>query len=149
MELNLPKYKFSIKQDPNGKHKIYDESRNKYIQLTPEEWVRQNFVKYLKEAKNYPASLIAIEKGIVVNTMQKRFDAVVYNNIGKPRVLIEFKSPGVKINQEVMDQVSRYNIALNVEYLIVSNGLVHYCCRLNTITNEVMFLSDIPKFSDL
>ncbi len=149
MKLNLPQYQFKTRVNSSGKDEIFDESRKKFVALTPEEWVRQNFIKYLKEEKNYPPMLIAIEKGIKVNNMQKRFDAVVHNRSGQPVMLIEFKSPDVKINQKVMEQISRYNLNLNVSYLLVSNGLTHYCCFIQKETGSFSFLVDIPEFDML
>ncbi len=149
MKLNLPNYQFKIRKNTSGKDEIFDEFRKKYVALTPEEWVRQNFIRFLKEEKKYPSSLIAIEKGIVINSMKKRFDAVVHNRDGKPIMLIEFKSPDIKISQKVMDQISRYNINLNVNYLLISNGLSHYCCYLDKEASEFIFLKDIPDFIEL
>ncbi len=93
--------------------------------------------------------LIAIEKGIKVNGMQKRFDAVIYNRNGEPVMLIEFKSSEVKINQQVMEQISRYNMSLNVNYLIISNGLLHYCCYVDKQNNSIKFMDDIPEYDML
>ena len=149
MKLNLPQYQFKTRVNPSGKDEIFDELRKKFVILTPEEWVRQNLIRYLTEEKNYPSMLIAIEKGIKVNNMQKRFDAVVHNRNGQPLMLIEFKSPDVKINQKVMEQISRYNLSLNVSYLFVSNGLSHYCCYIDKVTGTFEFLDDIPKFDKL
>ncbi len=149
MKLNLPSYHFKIRPTTSGKDEIFDEFRMKYIALTPEEWVRQNFMRYLKEEKEYPPALIAIEKGIIVNRMKKRFDAVIHNRDGKPIMLIEFKSPDVKISQKVMEQISRYNLNLNVNYLIISKGLMHYCCYIDKKTNDIIFLNDIPQFFEL
>lgn len=149
MKLNLPNYRFKIRSNPAGKDEIFDEFRKKYITLTPEEWVRQNFIRFLKEEKKYPTALIAIEKGIKVNNMQKRFDAVIHNRDGKPIMLIEFKSPDIKISQKVMEQISRYNLNLNVDYLLVSNGLSHYCCHIDKETGDIVFLKDIPDFNEL
>ena len=149
MKLNLPQYKFKIRSNSKGKDEIFDETRNKYIVLTPEEWVRQNFIKYLKEVKGYPASLIAIERGIKVNSMHKRFDAVVFKRDGIPTVLIEFKSTEVSISQKVMEQISRYNLNLKVAYLIVSNGLAHYCCHVDQSSGKVSFMDDIPNYDQL
>lgn len=149
MKLNLPEYQFKTRVNSMGKDEIFDESRRKFVTLTPEEWVRQNFIRYLKEEKKYPSMLIAIEKGITVNNMQKRFDAVVHNRNGQPVMLIEFKSPDVKISQKVMEQISRYNLSLNVRYLLVSNGLSHYCCSVNKETGGVSFLDEIPGYDEL
>lgn len=149
MKLNLPHYRFKIRSTQSGKDEIFDEFRKKYVVLTPEEWVRQNFIRFLKEEKKYPSALIAIEKGIKVNNMKKRFDAVVHNRDGQPIMLIEFKSPDIKITQKVMEQISRYNLNLNVNYLLISNGLSHYCCHIDKETGDIIFLKDIPDFHEL
>jgi len=146
MKLNLPEYKFKIRTNQTGKNEIFDNFRKKFVVITPEEWVRQNFLQYLKEVKKYPPMLMAIEKGIKVNNMQKRFDAVIHNHNGKPIMLIEFKSPNIKLSQKVMEQVSRYNLSLNVNFLIISNGLTHYCCHIDKKTGETTFFDEIPDF---
>lgn len=149
MKLNLPQYQFKTRISPSGKEEVFDDIRKKFVILTPEEWVRQNLIRYLKEEKEYPSMLIAIEKGIKVNNMQKRFDAVVHDRNGQPLMLIEFKSPDVKINQKVMEQISRYNLSLNVSYLLISNGLLHFCCYIDKETGTFEFLDEIPEFSEL
>jgi hypothetical protein len=146
MKLNLPEYHFNIRTNQAGKNEIFDDFRKKFVIVTPEEWVRQNFLRYLKEEKQYPAMLMSIEKGIIVNNMKKRFDAVIHNRNGKAIMLIEFKSPSVKLSQKVMDQVSRYNLSLNVNYLIISNGLVHYCCYVDQKTGSTSYFDEIPNF---
>lgn len=147
MKLNLPEYQFRTRINDVGKKEIFDIFRKKFVSLTPEEWVRQNFLSFLMIEKQYPKSLIAVEKVIKVNKMIKRFDSVVYNRNGMPISLIEFKSPNVKLTQKVMEQVSRYNISLNVDYLIVSNGLLHYCCFIDRISQQFTFLKEIPEFT--
>lgn len=149
MKLNLPEYQFNTRINGYNKKEIFDAIRKKYIVLTPEEWVRQNFIRFLIEKKKYPPMLISIEKGIKVNKLQKRFDAVVHDRQGKPVMLIEFKSPEIKINQKVMEQISRYNLNLKVNYLLVSNGLVHYCCIIDSKKGSFEFLPGIPEFNDL
>ncbi len=129
MKLNLPDYNFRMRVNTSGKDEIFDEFRKKFVVLTSEEWVRQNFIRYLKEEKNYPSMLIAIEK--------------------EPVMLIEFKSSEVKINQQVMEQISRYNMSLNVNYLIISNGLLHYCCYVDKQNNSIKFMDDIPEYDML
>ena len=103
----------------------------------------------LTKNKSYPASLIAVEKSLVVNNMQKRFDAVAFDSQGKPLVLMEFKSPKVKLSQAVFEQISVYNIKLRVNYLIVSNGISHYCCRADFVKGEIEFMKDIPDFGEI
>jgi hypothetical protein len=147
-KLNLPEYNFRIRQQ-DGKPRIFDVIRKKYVMLTPEEWVRQNFIRYLAEEKAYPETLIAIEKGMHVIKRAKRTDIVVYNRMGNPLVIVECKAPDVKITKEVFDQIVRYNMTLNATYLIVTNGLNHYCCLLNYTNNTYSFLEEIPDFQIL
>jgi len=147
LELNLPHYEFSVTQSPPIK--IFDFIRKKYVALTPEEWVRQNFLKYLVEVKNYPPSLIFLEQTLKVYKRQKRCDAVVYDKKGGPLMIIEFKAPEVAVTQKVFDQIARYNISLNVIYLIVSNGLKHFCCSIDAAAKSYRFLDDIPEYSAL
>ncbi|MFP4024003.1 MAG: type I restriction enzyme HsdR N-terminal domain-containing protein [Thiohalospira sp.] len=143
--LNLPTYSFNIKLKEQRKY-IFDFIRKKYVILTPEEWVRQNFLKYLVEEKKYPASLIAVEKEFKLNTLSKRSDAVVYNRSGQPFLIVECKATTVKIDQKVFDQIARYNMKLNVKFLIVTNGLEHYCCKIDIENQKYYFLKDIPEF---
>lgn len=148
-KLNLPEYEFKTRQLAKGSPEIFDPVRKKYLKLTPEEWVRQNFIQFLVSEKRYPQSLVLIEKGLTVNRMKKRFDAVVYSKEGNPLVLIEFKSPKVNINQKVFEQITAYNLQLKVRFLIVSNGLKHYCCSINYQTEKIEFLTDIPTYEEL
>lgn len=143
-KLNLPQYPIKIKKE-GGKEFIFDSIRKKYLVLTPEEWVRQNFIQYLIHDKKYPASLIAIEKGLKLNELQKRADALFYKD-SKPHVLIEFKAPNVKITQETFEQIARYNMVFKVPYLIVSNGMDHYCSKIDFETNSFKFLKEIPDY---
>lgn len=144
-KLNLPTYSFNIKIIEQRKY-IFDFIRKKFVILTPEEWVRQNFLKYLVDEKKYPASLIAVEKEFKLNTLSKRSDAIVYNKLGNPVLIVECKANSVKIDQKVFDQIARYNMKLNVGFLIVTNGLEHYCCKINYETQKYTFLKDIPEF---
>jgi len=146
--LNLPTYSFNIKFQEQRKY-IFDTLRKKYVLLTPEEWVRQNFLKYLIEEKKYPASLISVEMEIKLNKLSKRCDAVVFNRNGEPALIVECKAPSVKIDQLVFEQIARYNMQLKVDYLIVTNGLKHFCCKINFENQSYKFLNDIPVFVDL
>ena len=146
--LNLPTYSFNIKLIEQRKY-IFDFIRKKFVLLTPEEWVRQNFLRYLVEEKKYPATLIAVEKEFKLNNLSKRGDAVVYNKSGKPFLIIEFKAPEVKINQKVFDQIARYNMKLSVDYLIVSNGLEHFGCKIDYTNKRYIFLKDIPFYESI
>ena len=146
-KLNLPSYTFKIKS--NEKHYlIFDEIRKKYIVLTPEEWVRQHFVQFLIQERNYPLSLVAIEKQLVINNLKKRSDILIFNSDGTPNIIVECKAPSVKITQDTFDQIARYNLKLNAKYLIVTNGLEHYFCMLNAEEESYIFLKDIPDYSN-
>ena len=145
-KLNLPEYSFRIKT-VDGKTHIFDSFRKKFVRLTPEEWVRQNFVQFMVTAKNYPGSLIAIEAGVKVNDNPQRADLVVFDRSGNPLIVAEFKAPEVKITQQTFDQIMRYNMQLKVPYLIVSNGMEHYCCHIQYSSNTYVFLSEIPDFT--
>ena len=146
-QLNLPFYNIASKEE-NGNHFIFDDIRKKYLRLTPEEWVRQNFVKYLINEKKYPASLIVIEKGLKLNELTKRADVLIYKN-SSPILLVECKAPTVKISQNTFDQISRYNLTFKVPYLMVTNGMSHYCCQIDFENNSYHFLDDIPEFVQL
>lgn len=141
--LNLPKYPFRTKEE-NGKLYILDELRKKYVRLTPEEWVRQHMVKYLIGEKNYPSQLIVNEGLVELNGMKKRFDMVIHDRQGKPQLVAEYKAPDVKICQETFDQITAYNMKLHVDYLLVSNGMHHYCCKVDWANNHYTFLKEIP-----
>lgn len=145
IKLNLPSYDFRIRE-LDSKQQIFDFIRKKFVALTPEEWVRQNFTRYLTEEKQYPLSLIAIEKGLFVAKRAKRTDIVIYNRMGKPLVIVECKAPEVKITPDVFDQIVRYNITLKVNYLIVTNGLEHFCCQLSYTDNSYEFLKEVPDY---
>ena len=147
-QLNLPAYNFRIIKK-NEKPFIFDDLRKKFVALTPEEWVRQHFIRFLIEVKHYPASLIAIEKQLVINGLKKRCDAVVYSRNAEPLMIIEFKATTVSIDQQTFDQAAVYNSKLKVDYFIISNGLKHYCCRLDKNVLQYNFLDDIPDFDSL
>ena len=147
-KLNLPTYSFNIKLIGQRKY-IFDFIRKKFVILTPEEWVRQNFLKYLVNEKKYPASLVAVEKEFKLNRLSKRSDAVVYSKKGKPILIVECKAASVKIDQKVFDQIARYNMQLQVDYLLVTNGLNHYCCKIDYDNSQYHFLKVIPEFNQL
>jgi len=146
--LNIPTYSLKIKSE-KGLGYVYDQFRKKYVRLTPEEWVRQNFAHYLVNEKAYPASRLVIEKSLRVNKMIKRCDMVVYNDMGNPVMMVECKSPDIDIGQDTFEQVSIYNISFSLEYLIITNGIKHYCCRIDFDTSEVLFLKEIPEYSSI
>ncbi|MRT91894.1 type I restriction enzyme HsdR N-terminal domain-containing protein [Ancylomarina sp. 16SWW S1-10-2] len=147
-KLNLPSYNFNIKLEEQRKL-IFDSIRKKYVVLTPEEWVRQNFISYLVENKNYPKGLIAVEKKVDVNRMPQRSDIVLYNNKAIPVMIVECKASCVKISQDTFNQIARYNMKLQVPYLVVTNGLKHYCCEINYETNSFHFIPEIPDYKKI
>jgi hypothetical protein len=146
--LNLPTYSFNIKFQEQRKY-IFDTLRKKYVLLTPEEWVRQNFLKYLIEEKKYPASLISVEMEMKLNKLSKRCDAVVFDRNANPVLIVECKAASVKINQAVFEQIARYNMQLKVNYLIVTNGLTHYCCKIDFEKQSYLFLNEVPEYDQL
>lgn len=148
LELNLPPYEKKITKK-GDKPFILDVIRRQYVALTPEEWVRQNFVHFLIEYKGYPQSLMANEVQLKLNGMSRRCDTVVYDRTLRPRVIVEYKAPSVSITQKVFEQICRYNMVLQVDYLIVSNGLAHYCCRIDYPTRSYTFLQEIPEYQSL
>ena len=129
-ELNLPKYNMRISRDRNNNIKIFDSIRKKFVSLTPEEYVRQHFTNWLINYLHYPMGLIANEVKISLNSTIKRCDTIVYSNTGDPMMIIEYKAPHISINQNVFDQIVRYNMVLKTKYLVVSNGMQHYCCTI-------------------
>jgi len=147
-KLNLPNYNFNIKLEGQRKL-IFDSIRKKFVVLTPEEWVRQNFISYLAEVKNYPKGLIAVEKKVDVNRMPQRSDIVLYNNKAIPLMIVECKAHSVKISQETFNQIARYNMKLRVPYLVVTNGLDHFCCHINYEENSFRFIPEIPDYKTL
>ena len=148
LPLNLPSYPAKILKR-NGKNVIFDTLRQKYVALTPEEWVRQHFVHFLTDFKGYPKGLLANEIQLDLNSTKKRCDTVLFNKDLSARMIVEYKAPNIEITQAVFDQITRYNMVLKVEYLIVSNGIRHYCCRIDYNTMQYTFLPDIPAFTEL
>jgi hypothetical protein len=148
LDLNLPPCEINIKKD--GQNLIvFDRLRAKYVALTPEEWVRQNFVNYLIAYKKYPPMLIANEMQIKLGRRIKRCDSVVYDNQLQPLVIVEYKAPEVSITQKVFEQIARYNYVLKVPYLIVSNGMNHYCCQIDYEKQSIAYLEEIPSYEEL
>ena len=147
-ELNLPKYGIKIKND-KGHQSIFDVLRRKYVALTPEEWVRQHFVHFLIEHKGYPKALMANEIQLAIGNKKLRCDSVLYDRMLKPRMIIEYKAPTVSITQKVFDQITIYNMLLHVDYLVVSNGIKHYCCRMDYANQKYLFMEDIPDYQNL
>jgi len=144
-KLTLPTYNFKLKNSQN-KTLIFDKLRKKYIVLTPEEWVRQHFVHFLIEEKKYPESLIAIEKQLTINTLKKRTDILIFNTDGKPEIIVECKAPSIKISQKTFDQIARYNLQLKAKFLIVTNGLTHFYCKMDLKNKTYIFLKELPDY---
>ncbi len=147
-ELNLPSYEFRLKKD-DGQVRIFDEVRKKYVALTPEEWVRQHFIMYLIKQKQVPAGLIILEKQLIMNKMSRRPDILIHNRQGEAVMIVECKAPEVNITQDTFDQVARYNSVLSVQYLVVTNGLQHFCCQMDYKGNTYRFLEDIPEYNEM
>lgn len=145
--LNFPKYTFRFKNNKN-KVSIFDTIRKKFIVLQPEEWVRQHCVRFLMEEKAYPKSLINIEKELVLNNLKKRYDIVVYNPDGTFFLIVECKAPKIQINQATFDQIARYNLELKATYLMVTNGVNHYYCKMDLKNERYEFLQDIPHYKN-
>mgnify|MGYP000557233696 CR=1 FL=1 len=144
--LNFPSYSFRLKNNENKTH-IFDVIRKKFVVLQPEEWVRQHVVSYLTENKHYPISHINVEKQLSINSLKKRYDVVVFNSDGTIEILVECKAPEIKIDQTTFDQIARYNMNLKANYLMVTNGLEHFFCKMNLQEEKYTFLRDIPDFS--
>ena len=146
--LNLPPYDIKVKQT-NGKTSILDILRRRFITLTPEEWVRQHFIHYLVEHKGYPASLLANEIPLTIGDKTLRADSVLYSRELQPKMIIEYKAPHIPISQKVFDQITAYNMLLHVDYLVVSNGMEHYICKMDYAGKKYLFLEDIPNYDEL
>ncbi|MCK9616736.1 MAG: type I restriction enzyme HsdR N-terminal domain-containing protein [Lentimicrobiaceae bacterium] len=146
--LNLPEYTFTTRT-VSGKTEIFDDIRKRFVALTPEEWVRQHFIKYLVIEKQYPKSLIAVEMNLKVIRRAKRSDIVVFGRNGIPMMVVECKAPHIKISQKAFDQVARYNMTFNVRFLVVTNGLEHYCCKIDFAASQYSFLDFIPDFQQI
>lgn len=146
--LNLPVFAPKV-TEKEGKTLIFDPIRRKYVALTPEEWVRQHFVNYLVTVKKYPKELLANEVLVKLNGTSKRCDTVAYNLFLAPLMIVEYKAASVKITSAVFDQIVRYNMVLKVNYLTVSNGLHHFCCRIDYEKQTYAFLKEIPDYSML
>lgn len=146
--LNLPS--FDIKLQGTREHpRILDVLRRRYVALTPEEWVRQSFIHYLIEHLGYPQTLLANEVPLRVGDKQLRADSVLYDRHLQPKMIIEYKAPTTPITQRVFEQIAAYNILLHVDYLIVSNGLNHYCCKVNYDSKECLYLDHIPRYEEI
>ncbi len=143
--LNFPQYNFRFQKKENKVY-IFDEVRKKYVRLTPEEWVRQNTLHYLLKTKKYPSGLTAIEMSLKINNISKRADIVIFKPATTPWLLIECKSPSIPINHKTFEQIIRYNMRLNVQYFMLTNGLTHIFCKLDYENNTYTFIKDLPDY---
>ena len=144
-QLNLPIVALKTKL-VEGTTQVFDQVRKKYLVLTPEEWVRQHFIHYLNQEKNYPLGLMGVEQMIKYNGMQTRADIILYTTDGKPNMIVECKAPNVKITQDAFNQIAKYNFKLQVPFLVVTNGIQHFCCQMDYEANEIKFLEEIPTY---
>ena len=150
INIDLLKYSDTIKVKKEGKQTmIFDPLRKKYLVLTPEELVRQAFVQYLINEKDYPKSKFGIEKGLQVIDLAKRYDLLIYNEKFQPALLVECKASKVDITEKVFEQIARYNLSIKVKYLVVTNGIKTYCCRIDYETQKFSFLKKIPSWEQL
>ena len=147
-ELNLPKYEIRIGRK-DGRLTIFDFLRRRYVALTPEEWVRQHFTHFLVEHKSYPQGLLANEVELSVGDKSLRCDSVLYDRELRPRMIVEYKAPHIKLTQKVFQQIATYNLLLHVDYLIVSNGIEHHCVKMDYENEKYLFLEDIPEYKNL
>jgi len=136
-------------KETHGRKQIFDILRRKYVALTPEEWVRQHFIHYLVEHKNYPSSLLANEVPLQIGEKRMRADSVLYDNQLHPRMIIEYKAPNITLTQKVFDQITIYNLLLHVDYLIVSNGMTTYICKMDYEKQTYKFLEAIPNYENI
>ena len=148
IKLHLPPYPVRL-NEKNGKQKIFDTLRRRYVALTPEEWVRQHFVHFLINHKHYPASLMANEVRLTIGEKTVRADSVLYDTRLQPRMIVEYKAPHIAITQKVFDQISVYNLLLHVDYLVVSNGMQTYACKMDYDNQKYLFLEDIPEYDNI
>lgn len=146
--LNLPAFEANITTS-NGQSRIFDILRRRFVALTPEEWVRQHFVHFLIQYKGYPSALMGNEISITLNGTTRRCDSILYSKDGTPIMIMEYKAPSIPVTQKVFTQICSYNYVLRVPYLVVSNGIRHYCCKMDAASREATFLQDIPDYASL
>jgi hypothetical protein len=147
-ELNLPPFSFRITGKP-GEEMIFDVVRRKYVKLTPEEWVRQNFIQYLAKEGNYPLGLMGVEVGFTINKVRMRADILIHNHEGKPVMIVECKSYDVPLDEKVFDQIVTYNMQFKVPYIVVTNGMVNYACKIDFENISWEYLMVIPQYEEL
>jgi hypothetical protein len=147
-KLNLPEMSLNIRRQ-DGRDYIFDPLRRRFVHCTPEEFVRQTFISFLVNCLNYPEGRLANEVCIVLGNTKKRCDTVVYDEYLQPVMIIEYKAPTVEISQDVFDQIARYNMTLNVPWLVVTNGIRHFCCHVNRENRTHKFETEIPEYDRL
>ncbi len=147
--LNLPPCNLQQRRTPQGRVQLYDIFRQKWVAETPEELVRQHFLQYLVGFLGYSPYRLAVERGLMLNGTQRRFDALIYDVYGRPLVVVEFKAPQIAVTQRTFDQIVRYNMILKAPYIMVSNGLRHYCAHVDTAGGDCRFLSEIPPYDSI
>ena len=148
IRLNLPEYEINV-SERDGKQQIFDFLRRKFVALTPEEWVRQHFTHFLVEHKGYPKGLLMNETELRVGEKRLRCDTLLYNKAMQPQMIIEYKAPHIQIQQKTFDQIVVYNLLLHADYLVVSNGLQHFCCQMDYDRRSYQFLPEIPGYNEL
>lgn len=146
--LNLPDHGVKTKHGPDG-DRIFDPVRRAWVACTPEEWVRQHVINHLVHDLGAPMSLMAVEKQLIMNRLARRADIVVHDRSARPVLLVECKAPGVKLDQAAFEQAARYNTVYKVPYLLITNGLAHYCCRVHQGAGRLEFLPAVPPYNVL
>lgn len=144
-QLNFPLYDFRLRKSEKG-DEIFDIIRKKFVALTPEEWVRQNAVRFLMENCSVPAGRIKIEMPLKIQKLSKRADVVVFDDYAKPILIVECKAPSVPLHQAVFEQIAQYNMVLKVENLLITNGLKHYFCKIDFEKRNFVFENQIPDY---
>lgn len=148
--LSLPRAPLQLRRDETGRVQVFDGLRRRWVVLTPEEWVRQHFVHFLVAHRGFPAALMANEVGITLGGITRRCDTVLFSREeARPRVIVEYKAPQIPITEAVFRQIESYNAALKADYLVVSNGLNHYICRLDYESRSSQFLREVPHYAEL
>tara|TARA_B100000242_G_scaffold108455_1_gene75433 strand:+ start:3550 stop:4008 length:459 start_codon:yes stop_codon:yes gene_type:complete len=145
-KLNFPNIELKTKLT-SGILEVFDVVRNKYVKLTSEEWVRQHCINYLHMHKQYPYGLMSVEKVVKYNNLSFRADIVIYDNLAKPYMIVECKSPDVNLSKNTLYQIAKYNSSLSVKYLLITNGLVHYCCEIDYKSFSISLIKNIPNFN--
>ena len=148
--LNLPPYAPRLRKEADGSMQIYDDLRRRWLNITPEEWVRQHFCHYLTDTLGYPPALLGNEISLQVGGVTRRCDTVLYHSgTTRPRMIVEYKAPHIRITESVFTQIQSYNSVLRADYLVVSNGINHYCCRMDYDTQTVTYLTQLPEYKQL